>query len=518
MNEKSSATAKHFPDFGSDVEEELFGKWFPRLGALAVVLGSGFGFKYAIDQGWVSPTLRIMLGVLLSSVLMSVGDVTRKREWAAYAQAITGGGVALLYLTLWAAVGMYALLPPTVGFICLMGVSALGCAVALRHESQALALLAIVGGFVNPFVTGAADQMPQGLYLYIFSIDLAVVLLTFVRPWHALEKVAFTASWIVLEIGGGSRSTTLIAATGIFLMFGALPYARVFLNKGLGVTDLALVPINGFLYYFAVFTRSTGSLEQIRGPLALGLAIFFFAGYLLVRGREEGDESVGTSSAVMSLIFLTLWSPVQLGTELMALGWSVEALVLFALALTQRDPHARVAGWIVVVMATATQLVYIAEAPETALIQNYGRSVLFFLVSAIYLGSYVEHRDGASDARNLGVVAANMLTIFWLSLEVYVAASMGVASPDPQDLQFGLSGVWALYASLLLVVGIFFRVRQARLMSLALFGATVTKMALHDLWLLDTLQRLIGFVGIGLLLLACSAMYQRFREWVLEEA
>jgi uncharacterized membrane protein len=510
MQQNIPPTSGGFPPSSRNVEDELLGKWFPRIGALAVVLGAGFGFKYAVDQGWVGPQLRIILGILVSSILIGIGDWTLRRDWSAYAHAITGGGVALMYLTLWAAVGMYELLPPSVGFVCLIGVSGLGCALALRHESQTLALLSVIGGFVNPFVTGASTEMPQGLYLYILTVDLAVVALSFVRPWNLLEKVAFTGSWIVLEVGSGSAAVSLLAATGIFLMFGAVPYARVLLRRGQGVTDFAMVPINGLLFYLAVFTHATGELEGVRGPLTLGLALFFLAGLLVVR-RHEGDDAIlTTSSGAMSFLLVTLWSPVQLGTDLMALGWAVEALALLAFGLVQRDLRIRAAGWIVLTMSLMSHLTIVVDAPVVSLNDNYGRFVFILLVAAIYMGAYLEHRDGTDDLRDASFVGANALTLLWLSLEVHSAVAYGVAVPDAQDLHFGLSGLWALYASALLAAGIYLRARNIRMISLMVFGVTLAKMALHDLWLLDTLQRLLGFVGIGVLLLACSLMYHRF--------
>lgn len=515
MHEKIPASDRDLFGPNHNVEDELFGKWFPRIGAFAVLVGAGFGFKYAVDQGLVGPRLRIMLGILLSSLLIGIGDWTRKRDWSAYAHAITGGGVGILYLTLWAAVGMYGLLPPSVGFLCLIGVSGLGCALALRHESQTLALLAVIGGFINPFVTGAGAEMPQGLYLYILSVDVGVVLLTFVRPWNVLEKVAFVASWIVLEIGGGSAVTSLLAATGIFLMFGAVPYVRVLLGKGQGVTDLALIPVNGLLYYFVVFARATGDLEVLRGPLTLGLAIFFFVGMLIARGHEPEEGVVTASSGAMSFLFVTLWVPVQMGVELMALGWSIEALALLSFALIAKEERFSWGGAIALAMALLTQLTIVATSPDSALNEHYGRFVFVIAIASMYLGAYLEHREGSHELRNAGVIAANVLTILWLSLEVYSAVRYGVAHPRPEDLQFGLSGVWALYAAGLLGAGIYLRARQVRIMSLVLFAITLTKMALHDLWLLDTLQRLIGFVGIGVLLLASSLLYHRFRNWIV---
>jgi uncharacterized membrane protein len=506
-------------DFASpdrNVEDELIGKWFPRVGALAVVVGAGFGFRYAVDQGWIGLRLRVMLGILLASVLIAIGDWTKKRGWPVYAAAITGGGIGLMYLTLWAAVGVYGLLSASAGFLCLIGVSGLGCALAVRHESQTLALLSIIGGFVNPFITGASAEMPHGLYLYILSIDLAVVALSFLRPWNLLEKVAFISSWIVLEVGAGTPRLSMIAATGIFLMFGVLPYARVLLGRDQGTTDLAMVPINGLLYYFAIFARSTGDFEPYRGLVTLGLAAFFLIGTLVIRGRDR-DEYVETTSAALAFFFITMWVPVQLGVELIPFGWAIEAVVLLSLAVVHDDERLRIGGWIILVMAGMTELFVVADGPESVLHENYGRFVMIALVAALYIGAYLEHRSQERHTRDLALVAANVVTLGWLSLEVYAAVWYNVVNPRIEDLHFGLSGVWALYAALLLGVGIYFRARGARLMSLVLFGITIVKMALHDLWLLDTLQRLIGFTGIGAILLVCSLTYHRFRYWVMGE-
>jgi len=65
----------------------------------------------------------------------------------------------------------------------------------------------------------------------------------------------------------------------------------------------------------------------------------------------------------MSFIFLTLWTPVQLGADLMPLGWAVEALLLLAIALGS-DERLRIGRWIVLVMATSVQLVEIAAGPS----------------------------------------------------------------------------------------------------------------------------------------------------------
>ena len=57
---------------------------------------------------------------------------------------------------------------------------------------------------------------------------------------------------------------------------------------------------------------------------------------------------------------------------------------------------------------------------------------------------------------------------------------------------------------ILLAVGVATRQRWARLAALGLFTATVVKMLVVDLWTLSTGERVLAFIGVGCLLLACS--------------
>ncbi|MBM3708774.1 MAG: DUF2339 domain-containing protein, partial [Actinobacteria bacterium] len=51
--------------------------------------------------------------------------------------------------------------------------------------------------------------------------------------------------------------------------------------------------------------------------------------------------------------------------------------------------------------------------------------------------------------------------------------------------------------------------------AIGLFYLTILKVFLYDLASLDTLYRIFSFVGLGLILLATSYLYQRYRTIVL---
>ena len=83
-----------------------------------------------------------------------------------------------------------------------------------------------------------------------------------------------------------------------------------------------------------------------------------------------------------------------------------------------------------------------------------------------------------------------------------------------------LTVLWAVYASALLAVGIFGKLRAVRLAGLALLTIPVAKVFVYDVFQLEQAYRVAAFVGLGALLLIGGYLYQRFgraiREFVTE--
>ena len=92
----------------------------------------------------------------------------------------------------------------------------------------------------------------------------------------------------------------------------------------------------------------------------------------------------------------------------------------------------------------------------------------------------------------------------------------GTGSPEWTRLsnlqQLALSAVWLLYSIGLMVVGIWRRQRGIRIASFVLFGFTILKIFIYDLSFLDTLYRIFSFIGLGVILLAVSYVYQRYKD------
>lgn len=82
--------------------------------------------------------------------------------------------------------------------------------------------------------------------------------------------------------------------------------------------------------------------------------------------------------------------------------------------------------------------------------------------------------------------------------------------------QLSISGVWLLYSIALMVIGIWRREQGLRLLSIGIFGITILKIFLYDLSFLSTLYRIFAFIGLGLILLLVSYLYQKYKSFIFD--
>ena len=66
-----------------------------------------------------------------------------------------------------------------------------------------------------------------------------------------------------------------------------------------------------------------------------------------------------------------------------------------------------------------------------------------------------------------------------------------------------------------MVIGFWRSVRTIRILAFVLFGITILKIFIYDLSYLETLYRIVSFVGLGIILMTVSFIYQRYKYIIL---
>jgi uncharacterized membrane protein len=200
--------ARATPGETTETLESRFGlNWLNRIGVVTLILGVAFAFKTAVDNGWIGPTARVVLGVAAALATLLVGDFQWRRGKEVFAQGLTGLGLAMLYLSFWASCGLYHLLLQPVAFGLMVGTTIASALLALRYGSQAIAVLAMLGGYLTPVVLATGEPHPLIFLGYITLLNLGGLVLSRRRVWPVLEYVVAFAT-CVLYAGWWATSAT----------------------------------------------------------------------------------------------------------------------------------------------------------------------------------------------------------------------------------------------------------------------------------------------------------------------
>jgi len=206
MSNGKANGAEEISVYGTSIEDNVVGTWFARLGVLALLIGAAFGYRYAVDQGLIGAEARVALGVVSGFAMIGWGHVARKKDWINFAHALSGGGIAVLYLSVFAAQYRFDLVSPALALTLLSGVALLSAWLAIGYDSLPLAILATLGAFMNPFFM-AADE-PVAALTYLVGVDVAVVCLAFYKRWSSLNKLALAGTVVITSINGRTETRT----------------------------------------------------------------------------------------------------------------------------------------------------------------------------------------------------------------------------------------------------------------------------------------------------------------------
>ncbi|MCU1340182.1 MAG: rane protein, partial [Bryobacterales bacterium] len=224
--ERQEAVAQPPPE-PVPLETTLGLNWINRIAVFTLLLGVAFLFKYGVDNEWFGPSLRVALGVAAAIISLLAGDHLWRRNQTVFAQGIIGLGLALLYLSIYASAILYHLLPQSLAFMAMCGVTAGAAALALRYNSQAVAAIAMIGGYLTPPALSSGEDHPWILFGYVFLLNLGGLLLARKRRWKALEPIAAAATillywdWFNEESFGSLREVKRPAATVFAFVFWA---------------------------------------------------------------------------------------------------------------------------------------------------------------------------------------------------------------------------------------------------------------------------------------------------------
>ena len=248
-------------------------------------------------------------------------------DYEQYGLFITGGGFAVLFLSVYAAFAIYGLIGQLPAFTLLVVVAGAAAAVADRRTSLGLALMAVCGGFIAPFLVSTGIDAQVRLFTYDVILVAATMYLAHRRGWPSLNLASFVltlftvTAWMVDRYTSSRYLSTEIFLTVFCAMFVAilrenLKSSRP--NAGLVSAVLAFAPALYHLASLAILFEhgaafliysTLASVVLVVASLEVRAPALRFLGWLVAGGTAGGVGGAPSDSRAGSSARSSLPSP-----------------------------------------------------------------------------------------------------------------------------------------------------------------------------------------------------------------
>lgn len=522
-------------------------KLFSWIGGFALLLAAGFWVKYALENNLISPQMRIGAGLLCGLALWVCGLHLKNPGYKTTANTLCGCGLAICYLIVFAGHALYHLfgLPFTFGLMAFTSLAAFGT--ALYKKTAYLGILAQIGAFLTPFLFSASTPNLPLLLVYFVGVNIAALGTAYLQKWNKqfIVSAIFTACCLLTVLAdidtpgpqtnliagfialticlftcpdkAGAHLSAVVVWTAIsHLLFAAVPFAfkeRFATDKlAWGTGLLAGVCLCCFLQHR--LDLSNGLIPWIFAVIYSGLTAYVWRWDTL--GNEHQNKRLAWMLGTV-VLFLTFgiasqfekgWLTMVLALEGCGLIWLYRLLYVKALIGFGK--------WLLI--AATVRLVLnpvVLDYYTSSSIWNWFLATYCSCAAAMFAAAKGWPQPETGHTRALLQGLGGLILFVLLNIEIAVAYSNGGI------LHFDFFGevsaaaaytlAWALSGALCLCFALKQKGTWLTKSGLILIGVALAKLFLCDVWKLSLGARIITLIGVALVLLAMSFLYQQVR-------
>lgn len=512
--------------------------WLMRAGVIVLICGIGFFLKYSIENNLISPPVRLCLTFLAGIAMFAGGLFMVNKRFHILAVGILSIGTVTLYMAPFAGYKLYHILPLEISFIFMVLTTIATMHVSVKFGLLPLALTGCTGAYLTPLMLSDGSGNIPFFLGYTAVISAGLLIISRERRWRSLEITAFLLSFILM--GYAILGSCIFFSSRIklnwwclafvfinYLVFTMIPLIR---KKELpsGKTEILLPILStaiALLFGLSITEDlAEGNSERIMqaGYAVLLSAVSFVEGLLLIRKQGTGTNAVpacfGASAFALALAIPLAWKD----TGIITAGWSVLGLILIFAAERCRYKTLLFFSGLVFTAAFFSMTSYLELKNElfSDRLLSFGTFTLCLLGAGFILrknkfelsenGKCTEHNNWFPQYKISFYITGGISFLLYSSFEVYRGLS---TSENFYNFRHGgLSVWWGLLVAMLIIWGIRKDLKELRFCGLILFVICILKVYCLDISELNTLEKVIAFLALGILFLGSAAAYILYRK------
>jgi uncharacterized membrane protein len=401
-----------------------------RVGIIVLFFGVGFLLKYVAQHAHLSIGTRLAGVSLGAMVLFVVGWRLRERR-RGFSLALQGGAVGILYLTLFAALKFYQLLPAGITFAMMAGLGVALCLLAIRQDSLALSMLGAIGGFLAPVLASTGDGSHVVLFSYYALLNLFIVVQAWFKAWRPLNLLAFVFTFGVGAVWGVMRyEPAQFATTEPFLLYFFLAFIAIAVLFAHRTAPRLGHYVDGTLVFGTPVVAMTLQMALVRNfehgrawsAVGAGVVYLLLAAWLQHTQRDT-LRLLKESFLALGVAFLTLAVPLWLDDSWTAATWALEGAALVWVGLRQARWLPTCSGLVLQLAAAVAYVLSQLLAPAALIpVVNAGcMGALFLCVAALCSARFAAQPGSLFSA--CGQWPANLLLAWGLGWWFYATGN-----------------------------------------------------------------------------------------------
>jgi uncharacterized membrane protein len=421
-----------------------------RFGVIVLFFGVAFLLKYATEHIYVPIEMRLIGVALGAMVLLAIGWRLRLSR-PGYALIMQGGGIGVLYLTVFAAFRLYELLPSVFVLALLTMMAILSAMLAVMQDSRSLACMGVSGGFLAPLLASTGGGSHVMLFSFYALLNVGILAIAWHKAWRALNLLGFIFTFVIgLVWGSRYYRPELFASTEPFLILFFLFYVAIAvlfaLRREASLTDR----VDGTLVFgtpliaFGLQTALVRDIEYGTAFSALALSVFYLllAKLLYARGRDNLRLLIEAFIA-LGVVFGTLAIPLGLDGRWTSAAWALEGAAIVWVGVRQRKVLAR---WFGALLEFAAGAAFLLDVPTTRgavpVLNSFYLGCVFVSVAGLFCAWYLDrHRDRVSEGEAFIALGLFCWGVLWW----FAAGYFEIENHVPQ--------VYRVHAVLMFVIG-----------------------------------------------------------------
>ena len=433
-----------------DPESFIGTKVISIVGISLMMLGIGYGAKYAIENNLISPTIWIIAVYILGTALLLTA-LKLKSKYENFSAVLLSGAMAIYYFTTYFAFAQYDLIAREVAFGMMLVFTVFTVIAALRYDNQIIAHIGFVGAYAVPFLVRGNNENVVALFSFMAIVNVGILAVAIKKYWQSLLYSAFFLTWLIFAkwfLSAYNQSVDLNTAISFVSIFFIIFYATILAYKLLHAKvfdggDISLIILNAvFAYSFGLAILSdNNSTEDFLGLFTFLNGLVHIIVNLAIKRFKGYDKNMHYLTFGLALAFITIAIPVEFNGSWLALFWLAESAVLFWIGRTQKVRFYEIFSYPLLGFAILSLISGWAEyydiLHEFKLLLNVN-----FLISAMFIlilsGMLIIAKKTKENGFNnySGVLTGVLFTIlyfaFFLEINSYWNAQLGINNELPQ--------------------------------------------------------------------------------------